>query len=377
MAEVSSAFLPVSHLFEGNRIQGLQASWTSQCERCDRRCEASVSRALQICSYGVNYQRVSNSLLLFGFLVRGSHLTQSQAKAFRQNPGSVVDAPILARTVTLLKSDQQNFLDKKSATLSAIVDEYKAQIMFKPDLLELLKPQVRESLSFLHDYRQFVARVTQNINVVLQKRYPGQSIDQQLEQALKEEAAIYWSAKLMEDKLYNTLMLMQPEQLTNAPTTTFRLHGFIHKHFRIYEAAFAEKGVRIYENGRSLGEISAPQAFAAIPHSLLDNALKYSLRGSQVTVSYREDLDNIEFSVTSYGPKIGLDELTKIFEPFQRGAGGIAHAEEGSGIGLYLAQTVARGLGTEIRVRQSQQKSQFGYETVFSVLLKRSDDTRR
>jgi signal transduction histidine kinase len=317
MAEVSSAFLPVSHLFEGNRIRGLQASWTSLCERCDRRCETSASRALETCSYGINYQRFSDSLLLFGFLVRGSHLTPTQARAFRQNPGSVIDSSLLTRTVKLLKAEQQNFSDKKSATLSAIVDEYKAQIMFKPDLLELLRPQVRESLSFLHDYRQFVARVTQNINVVLQKRYPGQSIDQQLEHALREEAAIYWSAKLMEDKLYNTLMLMQPEQLTNAPRTSFRLHGFIHKHFRIYEAAFAEKGVRIYENGTSVGEVNAPQAFAAIPHSLLDNALKYSLRGSQVTVSYREDSDTIEFGVTSFGPKINSDELTKIFEPFQ------------------------------------------------------------
>jgi signal transduction histidine kinase len=99
--------------------------------------------------------------------------------------------------------------------------------------------------------------------------------------------------------------------------------------------------------------------------------VKYSSRGSKVILGFKEDEQFIEFSVTSNGPKISASETTKIFELFERGAAGIAQHEEGSGIGLYLAQFVAHDLGTEIKVQQSPHKTNIGYETVFSISLRR------
>jgi len=244
--------------------------------------------------------------------------------------------------------------------------------MYKTELLDLLRPEIQKNLAFLHDYKQFVARVKQNINVVLQERFPGEGIDAQLQKASRAEAAIYWSAALMDDKLQTAFLLMDPDRLSSTEKKPFRLHGLILKHLRIYQAAFDEKGIRVIQNGHSTGEITASQAFAAIPHTLLDNALKYSSRGCQVVISFREEREAIEFSVMSHGPKIEDHEKSKIFEPFYRGTNGVAQQEEGSGVGLYLAQFVARDLGTEIKITQSLQKTKCGYETTFSVCLRRS-----
>jgi signal transduction histidine kinase len=325
-----------------------------------------------ICSYGVNFHRISKDLLLFGFIVQGAKLNQAQHKALKQNHRSVVSPEMIERILSTIRTSDQSLVETKAAAIARFVEEYRNSSMYKTELLNLLKPEIQKNLAFLHDYKQFVARVKQNINVVLQDKFPEESIDAQLQKATRAEAAIYWSAALMDDKLQTAFLLMNPDRLSGAEKTQFRLHGFILKHLRIYQAAFDEKEVRVIQNGHSTGEVTASQAFAVIPHTLLDNALKYSSRGCQVVISFRENKDSIDFSVTSHGPKIEELEKNKIFEPFYRGSNGIAQQEEGSGVGLYLAQFVARDLGTEIKMTQSSHKTKCGYETTFSVCLRRT-----
>jgi signal transduction histidine kinase len=323
----------------------------------------------------VNYARVTPELLLFGFVLREESLTPAQSKAKRLNPRSVVGREVVEKTVLQLRTENSLFQAAHEKALQRAVTEYKQEAMFRTDLLELLKPEIKKSLSFLHDYKQFVARVKQHINVVIQTHYPNCPPDIQLANALPSEKAIYHSAALMEDKIETALLLTQPERLGNARRSKFGLHGFILKHLRIYQVAFDEKDIKVVHAGHSYGMIVAPQAFAAIPHTLLDNALKYSQRGSEVVVGFKEDKDWIEFSVTSYGPKIESNESQAIFELFRRGAAAATQREEGSGIGLYLAQFVARDLGTQITVNQSDKKRSDGFETKFSIRLKRADTT--
>ncbi|HEY4354795.1 MAG TPA: sensor histidine kinase [Acidobacteriaceae bacterium] len=306
-------------------------------------------------------------------MIQGQPMSAAHQRAQKHNPKSTISSEIIVKSVDILRSEVQIFSDSRAAALQKELLDYKNNSMYKTDLLEALKPEIQKSLAFLHDYKQFVARVKQNINVVLQERFPHEALEVQLEKASRSEAAIYWSAALMEDKLQIALLLTQPERLMHLPYTTFRLHGFVLKHLRIYQAAFDEKGIKVTHAGASKGEIKASQAFAVIPQTLLDNALKYSTRGSQVVVGFREDASSIDFSVTSSGPKIEAEEAQKIFEIFQRGAAGIAQEEEGSGIGLYLAQVVAKDLGTDIKMHQSGTRTKYGFETTFTVKLRRVD----
>lgn len=371
MAEVDSRFIPLPHLKGTTRFSGLLATWASPCNNCDKSCEKSEAMGLQSCSYGVNFYRISDDLLLFGFLVKGQARTPAQKKASRSSPHSVFALETIRKTADLLASESEDFRTQSRQALEAVVEDYKQKVMYEEDLLKLLKPEIKRSLSFLHDYSQFVARVKQHINVVIETRCVGADFDAKLAKSLPSEKAIYFSARLMEDKIKTAQLLTQPETIKSARRNQFSLHGFILKHVRIYQVAFDEKDIRVSQQGESYGQIVAPQSFAAIPHALIDNALKYSQRGSQVVFGFNEDAHWIDFYVTSFGPKIEADEYQSIFELFRRGTNGIAHQEEGSGIGLYLAQFVARDLGTEIRVRQNTTKSLWGYETTFSIRLPR------
>jgi signal transduction histidine kinase len=205
---------------------------------------------------------------------------------------------------------------------------------------------------------------------VLEYRYPVENLDQQLNAALPAERAIYWASRHMEEKLQTAFLLLHPERITN-PTdvTPFRLHGLVTKYLRIYDSAFAEKNVTVKVLGSSVGDIKGNRAAVpVIPHTLIDNALKYSSRGAEVLIKFVETDHDIELSVSSYGPKINDDEFEKIFDIFYRGRNATRQEEEGAGFGLYLAQFIANEMGTRIQVTQAPDENRtYGFWTTFSV----------
>ena len=201
-------------------------------------------------------------------------------------------------------------------------------------------------------------------------RNPGVDLDQQLSAALPAEASIYWASILMEEKLQTAFFLLHPERITNpAEVSAFRLHGLVLKYLRIYNSGFAAKDIKPKVVGASIGEIKGNRAaVAVIPHTLIDNALKYSLRGAEVVIGFEENEHDIALSVSSYGPKIHSDELAKIFQVFYRGRSATQQEDEGAGFGLYLAQFIANQMGAHIQVSQAENKTgSLGFWTTFSV----------
>lgn len=303
-------------------------------------------------------------------MVQGSSTSAAHKKAQRLNPQNRIQFSELEQVLTTFNQAQNAFLTDVEQRKKEIIQEYLDKKAFEPDLLELLKPEIQKNLAFLHDYKQFVSRVKQNINVVLQNHYGKGEIDQLLEKASQAEGAIYWAASLMTEKLQTAFLLLHPERLRPAIRSQFRLHGLVLKYVRIYNSSFQDKGVSLLVTGESIGEICADSsAFGIIPQTLLDNALKYSTRGSRAIVSFKESDSHITLSVTSLGPKIEDYEMERIFDLFYRGKNAIKEQEEGAGFGLHLAQFVAKSLGSEITVQQNPAKTRFGYETTFSIRL--------
>jgi two-component system, OmpR family, sensor histidine kinase KdpD len=77
---------------------------------------------------------------------------------------------------------------------------------------------------------------------------------------------------------------------------------------------------------------------------LLDNAFKYSLPGSAISVSVQVEEDFITTSVENEGSSIALDEQDRIFERFYRGAR-VRNLISGTGLGLYVARKIAAAHG--------------------------------
>jgi signal transduction histidine kinase len=288
----------------------------------------------------------------------------------RQNPQDILrgeDYDWIKKTFDQVEKDFRSEIEVRKA---ALIKNYVEKKEYEQDFLDLIRPDIQRSFSFLHDYKQFIARVRQNVNVVLESRYPGETtVEQKLARSLPSEKAIYWAAVLMEEKLQTAFLLLHPERISSEGDTLFRLHGMVIKYVRIYESAFTEKNIRVRVEGESRGEIRGnPVAVPVIPHTLIDNALKYSPRDCDVVIRFNETPSTIELVVSSYGPRINDDEKAKIFHVFFRAKDAIRQVEEGAGFGLYLAQFVAHQMGTAINVDQSPVRNgDRGFYTTFRV----------
>lgn len=82
--------------------------------------------------------------------------------------------------------------------------------------------------------------------------------------------------------------------------------------------------------------------------NLVDNALKFSPRGSKIVVDCAADAHHATLRVTDEGPGIPPDELPFLFDRFFRGAGARASENEGVGLGLALSQSIIHAQGGHI-----------------------------
>jgi signal transduction histidine kinase len=88
-----------------------------------------------------------------------------------------------------------------------------------------------------------------------------------------------------------------------------------------------------------------PGSVARIVRILLDNALRASPEGAEITVTLH-DGSRAALSVCDRGPGVPIEERELIFERFQRGRA--TGGEAGFGLGLAIGRELAERMGGEL-----------------------------
>jgi len=106
--------------------------------------------------------------------------------------------------------------------------------------------------------------------------------------------------------------------------------------------------------------------------NLLSNALKFSPLDSPVQLRVVDtETGEVRFEVEDHGPGVATEDQQRIFEKFSRATGTTAGGE-GTGLGLYIARSLAHGQGGRIQV-----ESEVGKGSTFTfVLPKAGGDVR-
>jgi len=107
------------------------------------------------------------------------------------------------------------------------------------------------------------------------------------------------------------------------------------------------------------------QFFKRIIHNLLDNAIKYTDKGSvTVTIGIEQKDENNQFYVKIEDTGIGIpkDKIGIIWDAFRQVSEGLNRGYEGTGLGLTISQKIAKFMHGTIEV-----ESEFGKGSVFTV----------
>jgi two-component system heavy metal sensor histidine kinase CusS len=86
---------------------------------------------------------------------------------------------------------------------------------------------------------------------------------------------------------------------------------------------------------------------------LLDNAIKYSDPGGEVSVLAMGERETREVIIKDFGVGIASQDLPHIFERFYRADTARTHSDGGHGLGLALAESIARRHNAKITVKTS------------------------
>lgn len=87
-----------------------------------------------------------------------------------------------------------------------------------------------------------------------------------------------------------------------------------------------------------------------IVQNLIDNALKYTKGTGSITVSVRTDkhINKVYVDITDHGIGISPESLEALFQKFERAKNVNEINVTGTGLGLYIARTMARAMGGDI-----------------------------
>jgi signal transduction histidine kinase len=115
--------------------------------------------------------------------------------------------------------------------------------------------------------------------------------------------------------------------------------------------AFAEEaGVHIAVDKTDVLVNADQDRVTRVLANLIANAVKFSPRDSEVTVSARQDKQWIYTAVSDQGPGIPADQLAQIFEPFRQVEGAARQGKGGSGLGLTICRSIVELHGGKIWV---------------------------
>lgn len=80
--------------------------------------------------------------------------------------------------------------------------------------------------------------------------------------------------------------------------------------------------------------------------NLLDNAFKYSPKGSTIEIEARERGDKLTLTISDNGPGFSDNNTQRLFDPFRRGSK--ESKITGIGLGLAICKTIARAHDSEL-----------------------------
>ena len=256
----------------------------------------------------------------------------------------------LSRGVAPLNALQQRLRARRPDDLSPM-DERAAPSEIAPlvaamnDLLKRLSANVQAQ-------RRFVA------DAAHQLKTPLAGLRTQAELALRDASPDEMQSSLRQlvagseraTRLVNQLLLMaSAEHEDGLSLAPMDLHRLAREQAQLWVPQALALGTDLGFEGPD-GPVPIPGhalLLSELLNNLIDNALRYTPRGGQVTVRVQALPDGAVLEVEDSGPGIPADERERVFDRFYRVLG---TQSDGSGLGLAIVREIAQQHGAEVSV---------------------------
>ncbi len=130
------------------------------------------------------------------------------------------------------------------------------------------------------------------------------------------------------------------------------VYSRVDKVIRCFRADARHKGIGVLLQGESFRLAEGPNILDIVPYTLIENAIKYAPRGTNITVDVIDTDSETEVCIHSLGPALNEGEIDAIFSKGFRGRNAKKIRASGTGLGLSVARKVIDTFRGEITAKQ-------------------------
>lgn len=217
-----------------------------------------------------------------------------------------------------------------------------------PALEDATERKVKEAIHGLHDVKTAVSLVTRNAEAII-ATLPGDSDEEKIENAQNDLKALLKSVQLLHTRLSASSILANPEAASHGQKHSTPIHKVCFKMVRLFQEHAAKRRARIKMTGTSYAAPKCYDSFETIPLILIDNAVKYSDENREIIVNVQDVAGYVNLRVESFGTLVPESMRQTIFNREVRGPDSNRRVSRGSGLGLFIANIVAKAHGYEIK----------------------------
>ena len=269
-------------------------------------------------------------------------------------------------------TDSQHMLQSLALTLAAativvltvffFISRYFAKQAVKP-MEEAWEKQHRFITDASHELKTPLSVINANCGVLYSNK------DEPMEDQIKWVDSISRAANRMAGLVSSLLSLASMEDTQLEPhSSPFDLSGELANAIDEMEAVTQEKELKITREIKPDIVIdSNKEQVHKIISTLLDNAVKYTPVGGEITTTLTKEKRQITCAVRNTGEGIPTEELHNVFDRFYRGDPARSSENNGYGLGLAIAKSIAEQLGAKLTVESAE-----GEYTEFKLTFEQS-----
>lgn len=358
MSKTSLYIFPFKLSATGDTMDGIMQPYPVFCRKqCNTKAcrdfydKACAQQGGRMCPYGfaVFTEDICGSLVTFTGLdvvgVSDKKLVQKRItkkdyvpRLTKQDYANMVAK--MKENVTLLG----DYYSHKHATLLA-ADDYQTKI----DTLD----------NTFHELRKLNRRLKASVEWMIASLDNNfQSIDTSLLKASKD---IFAASQLITIRLSTYDLILNPNSSLNYTKSPIPIYKKFDKVARLLDYQAQESGAAILISGNSFSTYECNDMVELLPYLLLDNAIKYTMRGKDIKLEFSETGRRLIVKVISFSQRPAEHELNNLFDRGVR-SNNVTEKTPGQGLGLYIARYIcdANNITINLKIGKKVETDQEG-----------------
>lgn len=208
---------------------------------------------------------------------------------------------------------------------------------------------IEKNYSMFHDFKTSMSIIYSCTQDIVDKSV-GNTFLEKLENSDKSLKDLYNALELITSQLGMIDVVLNPNSIEFGNKKRINLYRLFEK-IKILFGHISTKKQDININIIAEGWVEdcyCHESIEFIPLILIDNALKYSVKDSDVEIKFEQKRNKLKVIVKNIGPLVKYGNEEKIFNKFYRDETAISFAKEGIGMGLWIAQEILKSHNSEL-----------------------------